>query len=48
MPNDFKEEMGLLIGGPILLVASIVYIVLFAYYPNWNWSEIFGSINFTW
>lgn len=44
LPNDFKEELGALIGITIMLVYSILYLVLFAIIPNWNWVDIFAHV----
>jgi hypothetical protein len=54
MPGDFKEEIGLLAGIPIMIGFSTLYLIVFALWPNWNWIDIFHSwglyfksINFT-
>jgi hypothetical protein len=48
LPNDFKEELGCLIGMTIMLCYSVLYLVLFAITPNWDWVDIFGSlVNFS-
>lgn len=42
-PNNFTEELGALIGIFIMFVFTIIYIILFGFYPNWNWYDIFKS-----
>jgi len=44
LPDDFKEELGCIGGIMIMMVYTIVYLILFAVWPNWNWIDIFSSI----
>lgn len=43
--SQWTEELGSLIGGTICIVVTIVYIILFAVYPDWNWIDIFSGIS---
>lgn len=44
--KDLTEEMGgALIGAPIILILTFVYIWLFAWGPNdWDWIDIFNDL----
>lgn len=37
--GDLTEEIGSLVGFFILAIFTVVYIILFAFYPDWNWSD---------
>lgn len=41
--GEFTNELGGLIGLFILIVFTIVYIILFCFYPDWNWVDIFNG-----
>jgi len=41
--GDFTEELGGLIGLFILFIFTIVYVIVFAIYPDWNWVDIFNG-----
>ena len=46
--GDYTEEIGgALIGIPILFVYTVLYIILFAFAPDWNWSEILKDFTIT-
>lgn len=42
--SEYTEEMGCLIGGGIELIFTIIYIVLFCFSPDLNWSDIFQNL----
>lgn len=44
LPSDFKEELGILVGWAIMLIYTVVYLILFSAYPNWDWIDLFGFI----
>ncbi len=47
--GEWTNELGTLIGLSVLIVYSIVYIVLFAFWPDWNWVDFaLPKISFTW
>lgn len=46
LPDDFKMEIGVLMGLCIMLVFSIIYLVLFVIYPDFNWIDIFKGLEF--
>jgi hypothetical protein len=41
--GEWTEEAGGLIGMTILIVYTIVYVIVFCFYPDWNWIDIFNS-----
>jgi ABC-type polysaccharide/polyol phosphate export permease len=45
LPNDAKEELGLLMGMTIMLIFTIVYLMLFGIYPNWDWIDLLSFFN---
>ena len=46
--GELTEEMGALVGYTIMVFFTIVYIILFAFWPDWNWSDFnFNTIK-TW
>jgi hypothetical protein len=38
--GEYTHELGTLGGILIEIVFTIVYIILFAFYPDWNWVDI--------
>lgn len=39
--EDMTEGLGAVtIGMPIMVVYTIIYVILFAIYPDWNWVDI--------
>lgn len=43
--GEFTEELGgAVIGVPVITIYTIVYIILFCFYPDWNWVDIFKSV----
>lgn len=42
--GEYTTEYGSIVGCAILLIFSIIYILLFAVYPDFNWVDIFTSI----
>ena len=38
--GDFTEEIGSLVGYMAMIIFTIVYIILFCFYPDWNWSDL--------
>jgi len=44
--GELTNELGGLVGLTIVIVFTIIYIVLFCFWPDWNWIDIFhGKIN---
>lgn len=43
LPKDWTTELGTLIGWFIMLIFTILYLILFAIYPDWNWGDIFNG-----
>ncbi len=37
--GEFTHEMGGLIGMSVIIIYTIVYIILFAIVPDWNWAD---------
>jgi hypothetical protein len=37
--NQLTSELGGCLGSIIVLIYTIVYIILFAFYPDWNWVD---------
>lgn len=47
--RQFTEELGGgLIGTPIMVLFTIIYVILFAFKPDWNWSEFNYAALKTW
>ena len=47
--GEWTNELGTLIGLFVLIVYSIIYITLFAFWPDWNWIDFsLPKISFTW
>ena len=47
--GEWTNELGTLIGLSIFIVYSIVYIVLFAFWPDLNWVDFYlPKISITW
>lgn len=44
LPEDYKEELGVLVGCFALAVFTIIYLILFCIYPNWNWIDLFRGL----
>lgn len=42
--DEYTTELGSLFGFTVILIFTIVYIILFGVYPDWNWVDIFNSI----
>lgn len=43
IPEDYKHEIGLLAGLPIMFLVTISYCIIFWFY---NWIDIFNAISF--
>lgn len=41
--GEFTEELGTLIGWFLSLIFTILYLILFSIYPDFNWIDIFNS-----
>lgn len=53
--GEFTHELGAIGGCFIIIAFSILYLIVFAFYPNWNWVDIFKflkdysyNIDFKW
>ncbi len=48
--RQLTEEIGALAGMAIMLLYSIFYLIAFAFYPDWNWSDFNYNlgIHFQW
>lgn len=47
LPEDFKEEIGGIVGLFVSVVYTIIYILIFVVFDN-NWIDIFKSFNLRW
>lgn len=43
--GELTQELGSLGGILIVIIFTILYIVLFAIYPDWNWIDILNNLN---
>jgi len=43
LPEDFKEEIGGIIGCFVMIVYTIIYVTIFVFI-DYNWTDIFDSI----
>lgn len=43
--GQITEELGALVGVFVCILFTIGYIIAFAFYPDWNWIDIFADIN---
>lgn len=43
--GEYTHELGSLIGIFIEFIFAIIYMILFCFYPDWNWVDI-GNIDF--
>lgn len=43
--GELTQELGSLGGIFIVIIFTILYIVLFAIYPDWNWIDILNNLN---
>ena len=43
--GELTRELGSLGGILIVIIFTILYIVLFAIYPDWNWIDILNNLN---
>ena len=51
--GEFTNELGTFVGIIIMMICTLLYIILFAVWPDWNWIDIFKGIetfklNITW
>ncbi len=37
--GEWTHELGALVGMFVLIVYSIIYLILFAFWPDWNWVD---------
>lgn len=44
LPEEYREELGALIGCFVLAIFTIIYLILFSIYPNWNWIDLFHGL----
>jgi len=42
--GEFTEELGSLIGLAIIFVFTIIYVIIFCFYPNLNWADMLPKI----
>lgn len=42
--GELTKELGILWGVILCLLFTILYIFLFAVYPDWNWIDIFNPL----
>lgn len=43
--SQWTEELGSLLGGFIVIIFTIAYIILFCFWPDWNWVDIFKGFS---
>jgi len=41
--GEFTEEIGALVGWFLCFLFTIIYIIVFVIYPDWNWIDIFTT-----
>jgi len=38
--GEFTNELGAIAGFFIMAIFTIIYVILFAFYPDWNWVDL--------
>lgn len=41
---QFKQEIDSINNYIIISIFTVIYLILFAFWPNWNWVDIFKSM----
>lgn len=42
--GEYTQELGGLIGLFIIFLYTIAYIIVFCFWPDWNWTDIFHGV----